>query len=210
MRIEASEPRPFPTPAPAATPFRSFRSLVPQHRLPAPEARALLGNAWTAVIGNRPEPRTSALLTAHWALETDAGRCMPGHNFAGIKAAPAAAGKSYPTIEGHGATRREVSARFRAYESAEAGAHDYVRLLATRYPDAVRAARAGDSAGFARALAHGGYFTAAPETYAAGLEQRLATLEPGASPGAPAPPGALARAALDGLLRAFRTPHEDT
>jgi len=155
------------------------------------------------------EPRTSALLTAHWALETDGGRCMPGHNFAGIKAAPAAPGKSFHTVEGHGATRREVSARFRVYESAEAGAQDYVKLLVRRYPDAVAAARAGDSAGFVQALARGGYFTAAPEAYAAGLAQRLATLEPGAGHGLAAPPGSLARVALAGLLRAFRGPAED-
>jgi len=210
MRIETSEPRAFPAsrPAPAALPS-SFHAHGPRQRLSVPEARTLLGNAWTAVIGNLPEPHTSALLTAHWALETDAGRCMPGHNFAGIKAAPAAAGQSFSTMEGHGATRHEISARFRAYDSAEAGAHDYVRLLATRYPDAVRAARAGDSAGFARALAHGGYFTAAPETYAAGLEQRLAALDSGAVRNTPAPAGALARAALDGLLHAFRASHED-
>jgi len=215
MRIEASQPGTFPTRTPAATPRSSFRSLVPQQRLRAPEARALLGDAWTAIIGNPPDARTTALLTAHWALETDAGRSMPGHNFAGIKATPAAAGKSFPTVEGHGAARREVSARFRMYESAEAGAHDYVRLLATRYPNAVAAARAGDSAGFARALAHGGYFTADARAYAAGLEQRLAALEPDAAhclpyPPLPDGPGGLARAALHGLLLAFRHPeHED-
>ncbi|MEI9938033.1 MAG: glucosaminidase domain-containing protein [Pseudomonadota bacterium] len=209
MRIEASQPKALPAPVPAATPLSAFRAHVLPHRLGAPEARTLLGNAWTAVTGNPAEPRTSALLTAHWALETDSGRCMPGHNFAGIKAAPGAAGQSFSTIEGHGATRREVSARFRVYESAEAGARDYVTLLATRYPDAVAAARAGDSAGFARALAHGGYFTAVPESYAAGLEHRLATLEARAPGCATASCGVLARAALDGVLHAFRAPADD-
>ncbi len=129
---------------------------------------------------------------------------MPGYNFAGIKATPAAAGKSFRTVEGHGATRREVSARFRVYESAEAGAYDYVRLLATRYPDAVSAARVGDGAGFARALARGGYFTAAPESYSAGLARRLATLAQGEACDTPSPSGVLERAALEGLLHAFR------
>jgi hypothetical protein len=213
MRIEASEPRIFASPATvAAAPASAFRSLLPRHRLNATEARTLLGDAWTAVIGNLPERHTSALLTAHWALETDGGRCMPGHNFAGIKAAPGAPGQSFPTVEGHGATRRETSARFRVYESARAGAHDYVRLLAARYPDAVEAARAGDSNGFARALERGGYFTANPKSYAAGLQQRLATLERGVVPSplaVLAVPGALIRAALAGLLRAFRLRQED-
>ncbi|HEY3254897.1 MAG TPA: hypothetical protein VGJ91_13145, partial [Polyangiaceae bacterium] len=124
----------------------------------------------------------------------------------------AATGKSFATVEGHGSTRREVSARFRMYESAQAGAHDYVRLLAARYPDAVAAAQRGDSAGFAHALAHGGYFTADPATYTAGLEQRLAQLEQPVPAGNVAPPGlvgALARAALAGLLHAFRAPEEE-
>ena len=164
----------------------------------------MLGDAWTAVIGSPPGPRTTALLTAHWALETDAGRSMPGHNFAGIKAAPGAPGKSFPTVEGHGPTRREVSARFRMYESAEAGAHDYVRLLATRYPDAVAAARAGDSKGFVGALARGGYFTAAPDHYAAGFEHRLATLEQGVADCTPSPSGTLADAALRAVLFALQ------
>ena len=214
MRIETSGPRAVPPPstAPAATAPSAFRSLAAQPRLRPPEARALLGDAWAAVVGNLSDPRTSALLTAHWALETDAGRCMPGYNFAGIKAAPGAPGKSFPTVEGHGESRREVSARFRTYPNAEAGAHDYVRLLATRYPAAVAAARVGDSAGFARALADGGYFTAAPAAYAAGLEQRLAAIEHGSVQRTSAPLGSLgslARAALDGLLRAFRTSADD-
>jgi len=210
MRIEANAARDLSNPASMATPqssFRAFLSRSASPRLSAPEARTLLSNAWTTVIGILPNPRTSALLTAHWALETDAGRSMPGHNFAGIKAAPAAPGQVFPTIEGHGATRREVHARFRAYENPEAGALDYVRLLATRYPDAVAAARAGDSAGFTRALAEGGYFTAAPEAYAAGLTWRLASLDAG-FPGqtfAPQPaPSALAQAALQGLLHLLR------
>ena len=137
---------------------------------------------------------------------------MPGHNFAGIKATPGAAGKTFPTVEGHGATRRVIDARFRVYESAEAGARDYVKLLATHYPDAVTAARAGDSAAFVRALAKGGYFTAAPEAYAAGLDWRLRSLDPG-FPGHATPPLAshdlLARAALDGLLHVLRASPDD-
>ena len=215
MRIEAKGPSSVPDYRSKATSSSSFRSvsLGSPARLNATEARALLSDAWSVVIGNSPEPRTSALLTAHWALETDAGRCMPGHNFAGIKATPAALGKEFRTVEGHGATRHEISARFRVYESAEAGALDYVRLLATRYPDAIRAARAGDSAGFSRALAQGGYFTASPEAYAAGLEWRLSALDQGhlgdalAAPAAAA--GTLVRAALDGLLHALRAQPDD-
>ena len=215
MRIEADAPRALATLASKATPQSSFRALLSRSspaRLSPLEARALLGNAWSAVMGNLPQSRTSALLTAHWALETDGGRCMPGNNFAGIKAAPGAPGQAFPTIEGYGATRREVHARFRAYESPEAGALDYVKLLAARYPNAIAAARVGDSAGFARALAQGGYYTAAPEAYAAALQWRVGTLDPGLPGQAFAQhqtPGALRGAALDGVLRALRPSTDD-
>jgi hypothetical protein len=220
MRIEAGETRALPSLASPAVPrpsAGSFASLVAPHRLGAVEARALLSNAWAKVVGILPEPRTSALLTAHWALETDGGRCMPGYNFAGIKAAPGAPGNTFATVEGHGATRQVVQARFRSYESAEAGALDYVRLLATRYPDAVSAARAGDGAGFAHALARAGYFTAAPADYAAGLEHRLAALDqssprqgaPRSSLAGQAAAGALAGLALEGVLHSLRIPGQD-
>jgi flagellar protein FlgJ len=137
---------------------------------------------------------------------------MPGHNFAGIKAAAGAPGAQLRTVEGHGTGRREVSARFRVYDSAQAGARDYVHLLASRYPAALAAAAAGNAPGFAQALANGGYFTADPAAYAAGLEQRLRELEhgPSASAQGVSPPGALAQLALAGILHAFQVPEEDT
>jgi flagellar protein FlgJ len=153
------------------------------------------------------------LLTAQWALETDTGRSMYGHNFAGIKASPAAPGASFRTREGHGAERREVTARFRSYDSAEQGARDYVRLLADRYPRALDAAREGNVEGFAHALAVGGYFTAEPQAYARGLAQRLQELE-GGSTSASTSSSARALApvsegALSGLLRSFCRDREE-
>jgi flagellum-specific peptidoglycan hydrolase FlgJ len=137
---------------------------------------------------------------------------MPGHNFAGIKATAQAPGAQLRTVEGHGAGRREVTARFRAYDSAQAGARDYVHLLATRYPAALSAAAAGNAPAFAQALASGGYFTADPAAYAAGLEQRLHDLEraPSISTQGVSSPGALAQLALAGALHAFQAPPEDT
>jgi len=216
MRIETNAPSAVPAVAFAAPPQRSFRSLVAfgsSPRLSAVDARSLLANAWQAVTGRVAEPHTSALLTAHWAVETDGGRCMPGHNFAGIKAAPSARGETFSTVEGHGPAKHEIQARFRVYESPEAGALDYVSLLARRYPDAVAAAASGDSAGFARALAKGGYFTADLGAYAAALQSRLAALDEGlhghafASPGLA--PGLLPRIALEGLLHALRPSPDD-
>jgi flagellar protein FlgJ len=133
---------------------------------------------------------------------------MPAHNFVGIKASPAARGAELRTVEGYGAARREVTARFRVYDSAEAGARDYVHLLATRFPSALEAARAGDASAFALALARGGYFTADPLVYSAGLQQRLRTLETGDEPAITAP-GSLAQIALAGVLGALRQPNDD-
>jgi hypothetical protein len=189
-------------------PTRSFSAFLerPQH-LSAKDAQALLSGAWTAVVGEPPSSATAQLLTAHWALETDSGRAMPGHNFAGIKASPQAPGEVFGTIEGHGATRLEVRARFRVYGSPEAGARDYVSLLKSRYPAALEAARVGDTTDFAHALAAGGYFTADPTAYSSGLRHRRENIEKGAtssSVAAPGPgPASLAEAALSGLLRAF-------
>ena len=223
MRVDGGQPSLviLPVAAPAPAPARTFREhLAPRTdsgRLSRHAAQTLLGNAWAQVVGSAPDPRTAALLTAHWALETDAGRAMPGHNFAGIKASPAAPGVLLRTVEGHAATRREVSARFRVYESAAAGAHDYVRLLQSRFPAALEAAQAGNGPGFAQALAAGGYFTADPRLYAAGLQQRLAEVEGASSGISPCPSGAgggpergsVAEAALGGLLHALRDSRDD-
>jgi hypothetical protein len=171
----------------------------------ADEAGALLARAWRAVLGDAPQAEAIRVLTAQWALETNSGHEMYGHNFGGIKASPSAPGKSYRTVEGYGANRRELRARFRVYASAYAGAEDYVRLLATRYPAALARARAADVPGFAHALAQGGYFTADPAAYARGLERHFQALGGGSPSGSVnvAPGASLAESALWGLLRAL-------
>lgn len=216
MRIEDSPARlvivPTGTSRPE-TPSRCFRALLGPAPLSPREAQALLSSAWSAVVGAPPSQDTAQLLTAHWALETDAGRAMPGHNFAGIKASPSAQGAFFQTIEGRGATQREVRARFRVYDSPEAGARDYIQLLKTRYPSALEAARVGDIADFARALAAGGYFTADPAAYSAGLRKRRESIAKSASLDVisrpSAGPATLTETALTGLLHAFRGTTDD-
>ena len=214
MRIESTPPCLAATLAPTSPqePRRAFRDHLGSHRSAAfgpDEARQALREAWRKVVGEAPRAATTELLTAHWAVETDSGRAMPGYNFAGIKAGPKAPGAAYPTVEGHGATRREVVARFRVYDSAQAGAADYVRLLRSRFPAALEAARSGDCAAFAHELAVGGYFTAAPRAYASSLAWHLAALSTRSAMPLP-PPAALTHSALAGLLHAFRRSEEDT
>jgi hypothetical protein len=112
------------------------------------------------VLGETPKTGTLAVLAAQWAHETGRGTHMFNYNFGGIKAAGSPAQSvALPTHEGSGTERRAQVAGFRAYASAEDGAVDYVRLLSTRYPEAIHAARASDPAGFVQALKAGGYFT---------------------------------------------------
>ncbi len=212
MRIEyngGAISRPRSALPPSKSEFRVNVREFPDRQTRAEQVQDQLGSAWSALLGSAPTPRAISILTAHWALETDAGRCMPGHNFAGIKASPSARGAEFHTVEGHGSNRREVTARFRVYDSVEAGARDYVHLLATRFPAALAAARAGSAAGFTQALAHGGYFTADPVAYASGLEQRLHALETGAPLNPTRPPGTLAQMALAGVLGALREREDD-
>ncbi len=214
MRVEAglsSDFRIEPSVVAASQPSRVIRA-PSTGGLTGEQAQAVLGRAWQGVFAAPAEPCALSLLTAQWALETDAGRQMHGYNFAGIKASPSAPGASFHTVEGYGAKRREVMQRFRVYGSVEAGAEGYVRLLAAHYPNALLAARSGDASSFAGALAAGGYFTADPNAYARGLEQRVLALQGSAMAGqvSPSPHRAeLSLEALWNLLRALRHAPDD-
>lgn len=124
------------------------------------EAASALTRAWTEVVGDEPAGGTTALLTAQWAHETGRGASMFNYNFGGIKGeGPSGLSVAQRTREGWGATERTIVDRFRAYESADQGAVDYVKLLVRRFPEAVEAARNGDAGGFVHALKTRGYFT---------------------------------------------------
>lgn len=61
------------------------------------------------------------------------------------------------------------ASRFRAFDSLEDGALDYLAILADRFASAWSYLEAGDADGFAYALHRARYFTADPKSYAAGL-----------------------------------------
>jgi hypothetical protein len=90
---------------------------------------------------------------------------MRGNNFGGLKATGGEPSAALTTHEGHGAARRRIRDSFRTYASPVDGATDYVRTLSQRYPEATRAAAAGDAAGFVRGLETRRYFTGAAEDY---------------------------------------------
>jgi hypothetical protein len=124
------------------------------------QARALIADALEHVTGEKPTPESVAILTAQWAHETGRGASMYNYNFAGIKGTgPSGLTVAQRTREGWGATERTIVDNFRAYQTAEEGARDYVGLLKARFPAALDAAKQGDPGGTVRALKQAGYFT---------------------------------------------------
>jgi len=129
------------------------------------DAALHLARAWHAVFGVRPSEQTLSVLWAQWAHETARGQRMHAYNFAGIKGrGPTGASVVVWTREGS-APADLVKRTFRAYRTPGEGARDYVRLLASRYPQARRAAREGNVFGFVSALDTGGYFTGDTRAY---------------------------------------------
>ncbi|MFZ5894354.1 MAG: glucosaminidase domain-containing protein [Myxococcota bacterium] len=156
-------------------------------RLDAGQASDALRSAWQAVTGEVPSERTVRVLTAQWAHETGRGASMFNYNFGGIKGTgPSGLSVAQRTREGYGANEITITDRFRAYQTAEEGATDYVRLLTKRFPEAAEAARQGDPAAFVRGLKQRGYFTGEVGAYTrsvvalSGIE-----LPAGASPAPP-------------------------
>ncbi len=136
------------------------------------QAQEALSRAWSNVMGEPPSKATLAILTAQWSHETGRGEHMYNFNFGGIKGTgPSGLTVAQRTREGWGATREVIVDNFRAYQSAEEGATDYVSLLARRYGDAVAAAKEGDPSGFVHGLKTGGYFTGNEQLYARSITQ---------------------------------------
>jgi hypothetical protein len=150
-------------------------------------ASAALRQAWTRVNGETPNDKTVALLTAQWAHETAHGTSMYNYNFGGIKGTgPTGLSVEQRTKEGWGRTERQITDRFRAYESAQSGAEDYVKLLTHRYPEAINAAKVGDSQGFVRGLKQRGYFTGDAQAYERSVSSIAAGILPAESRDFPA------------------------
>lgn len=125
--------------------------MVPVQKTPmsGSEAADAISTAWTKRYGSPPSKETLSILTAQWALETGHGKLMCNYNFGRHQGhRPERALRLYKTKEGWGATEVSITDCFRAYNSPEEGAADYLALLDRRYGNALDAARAGDAAGF--------------------------------------------------------------
>jgi hypothetical protein len=164
------EPEGSPAPTPALL-CREHAVAVQRTPLSGEEAAGRLERAYRSVLGKRPSHETLALLTAHWAHESNQGASMLNYNFGGIKGVgPTGAYVFSPTHEGVGERARRRTYRFRAYANANDGARDYVSLLQRLYGSALSAAMQGDIAGFVRELKAGGYFSGDAELYRQKLE----------------------------------------
>lgn len=125
-----------------------------------------LSHAFEAEMGRPPSEKTTKILAAQVALETGRTQAMINYNFGGIKGTgPSGLTTAYRTKEGDGPTEVAIKDNFRAYQSKEEGAKDYVHLLHTRFNDALGAADRGDSHAFVHALKTHGYFTGNEATY---------------------------------------------
>jgi flagellar protein FlgJ len=172
--------------APRATDAQAFSQALEHHVAPArtpltgSQAADALQAAWQGAMGRAPSQNTLSILVGQWAHETGRGVAMLNYNFGGIKGTgPSGASTVYATHEGSGASALQIRDRFRAYDSPEQGASDYLSLLQRRYPDALQAAERGDPVGFVQALKARGYFTGDEAAYAksvAGLAQRALAL----------------------------------
>lgn len=130
------------------------------------EAAKRLARAYRRELGREPSEETLAVLTAHWAHETNQGAAMYNYNFGGIKGVgPNGAYAIHRTREGKGLREQRRMSRFRAYARATEGAIDYVSLLQRRYGSALDAAARGDVAGFVSGLRQGGYFSGDEDVY---------------------------------------------
>lgn len=140
---------------------------------------AVLRNAWRSQLGSEPARSALLVLLAQWSLETANGSASNNWNLAGIKYAPGCGSDyaQYLTREVVAGKPITVMQRFRAYDSLEDGAADYLRLLRTRFGAAWAFAVAGDVQAFAHALKLARYYTAPEDQYVAGLRSRYALLD---------------------------------
>lgn len=156
-------------------------------RLPADITRvtpaqllAALGRAWRAVFAGEPKPESILVLLAQWSLETGDGLGMHAFNIGNIKSREGD-GHDYcyfACFEFNNGLKTwyrpdDPTTRFRAFETLDSGAIDYLQTLSHRFASAWPAVLAGDPEGFARALKLARYYTADEHAYALGLRARV-------------------------------------
>ncbi|MDB4943519.1 MAG: hypothetical protein JWP97_3053 [Labilithrix sp.] len=140
------------------------------------DIRGALARAHVKVTGRTASGATLDVLTAQASLETASGGRMYNYNFGGIKGSgPSGETAKLRTKEVLNGQEVEIRDGFRAYQSLDDGAADYVRLMKDRFPAAMAQAERGDTDAFAHALKKSGYYTANESDYAHGLRSLMGT-----------------------------------
>lgn len=145
----------------------------------AGELAGALTTAWRAELGDEPTRASLLVLLAQWHLETGGGKSCIAWNIGNAKSVP---GDGYDwcefqTTEVVRGVVVHLVQRFRAFASLEAGAADFLKLLARRFARAWPAVLAGDAKGFAVALHDAHYYTAHVDDYTRGMLARLALVD---------------------------------
>lgn len=128
---------------------------------------ASIGRGYQHVTGGLPSYNMLRMLTSQAFLETASGRRMNNYNFGNVHG-KTASGQS-AVLPDKDASGGVYYTNFRAYDSLDDGAADYVRLITTGYSNTLPFAEAGDIQGFASALKSKGYYESPQASYAAGL-----------------------------------------
>lgn len=145
-------------------------NIVPRQVTPASssEAMAAVKEAYISVMGHEPElSRELPLLMALVWLETGRGQSLNNHNVGNISASPNYNGNAWlppwfevddtsseRNIKLHEAMlNHEAPSAFRAYDSLDDGAHDFMVQLNRTFPEVLEAAADGSPEGFRNALA---------------------------------------------------------
>lgn len=138
------------------------------------DLKGAITNALTRLNGSAPSQNLVDTLTAQASLETASGASMYNFNFGGIKgASPAGNTAVLKTHEVSNGKDVVIKDGFRAYDSLDEGALDYVKTMRDRFGAALTPAAAGDTAGFAHALKKAGYYTASEADYAKGISRLM-------------------------------------
>jgi hypothetical protein len=151
------------------------------HRIPAAktpvtpqQAYQALQGAWVDRFDAAPRPDSLLCLLAQWALETGRGQSMWCFNMGNVKGRPDGSdGRSWcyfacdEVIDGHVKWfyPDDPACCFRAFESLEDGARDYLDELWHRFQKSWGAVVSGDPAMFAHQLKLQGYYTASEAQY---------------------------------------------
>jgi hypothetical protein len=131
-----------------------------------------LRRAWVKLLGETPKRESILVLLAQFTLETGGGRACHAWNLGNAKSIPGD-GRSWTFFRcSEIIGGKEVffdpphpQTRFRAFETLDDGAYDYLELLHRRFAAAWPAVEAGDPAAFGHALAAQHYFTANEASY---------------------------------------------